>query len=92
MNGMKYHEYELQMKPGSCLFVYTDGVHDASNEANELFGMDRMLEALNSDDDSTPETVLKRVRQAVDDFTQDSEQFDDLTMLCVQYKGAQNEE
>ncbi|MBE6116670.1 MAG: serine/threonine-protein phosphatase [Erysipelotrichaceae bacterium] len=89
MDGMKYHEYELDMKPGSCLFVYTDGVPEATDANEELFGYKRMLAALNSDPDTEPESVLKRVRQGVDDFVLDAEQFDDLTMLCVLYKGTQ---
>ncbi|MCR5005765.1 MAG: serine/threonine-protein phosphatase [Clostridiales bacterium] len=89
MDGMKYHEYELDMKPGSCLFVYTDGVPEATDANEELFGYKRMLAALNSDLDTEPESVLKRVRQGVDDFVLDAEQFDDLTMLCVLYKGTQ---
>jgi len=89
MDGMKYHEYELDMKPGSCLFVYTDGVPEATDANEELFGYKRMLAALNSDPDTEPESVLKRVRKGVDDFVLDAEQFDDLTMLCVLYKGTQ---
>lgn len=89
MDGMKYHEYELDMKPGSCLFVYTDGVPEATDANEELFGYKRMLAALNSDLDTEPESVLKRVRKGVDDFVLDAEQFDDLTMLCVLYKGTQ---
>ena len=89
MNDMKYHEYEIDMEPGSCLFVYTDGVPEATDANEELFGYKRMLAALNSDPDTEPESVLKRVRKGVDDFVLDAEQFDDLTMLCVLYKGTQ---
>ena len=87
MNDMKYHEYEIDMEPGSCLFVYTDGVPEATDANEELFGYKRMLAALNSDPDTEPESVLKRVRKGVDDFVLDAEQFDDLTMLCVKYIG-----
>ena len=77
------------MEPGSRLFVYTDGVPEATNADNELFGTERMVEALNIQPDAAPEDVLKHVRQAVDDFVKDAEQFDDLTMLCIEYKGKQ---
>ena len=53
---------------------------------------DRMLEALNSDPAADPESVLKNVRGAVDSFVKDAEQFDDLTMLCVEYRGSQQDE
>ena len=88
MEGMRYKEYELTLTPGSRLFLYTDGVPEATNAKNELFGTDRMLEALNEAPDAAPEMILKNVRKAVDGFVKDAEQFDDLTMLCVEYKGA----
>ena len=87
MEEIKYHNYELQMKPGSKLFVYTDGVAEASNSQDELFGTERMLEALNSEPDADPVTLLGNVKKAVDRFVGDAEQFDDLTMLCLEYKG-----
>ena len=90
MDGVKYKNYELQMEPGSKLFVYTDGVPEATDAENRLFGTDRMLEALNRQPDAAPEQILKNVREAVDSFVKDAEQFDDLTMLCVEYKGGRN--
>ena len=87
MGGMKYKEYELDLTPGSRLFLYTDGVPEATNAQNELFGTDRMLAALNENKDAAPEEMLKNVRRAVDAFVKDAEQFDDLTMLGLEYKG-----
>ena len=87
MSGVRYREYEIQMEPGSKLFVYTDGVPEATNAEKELFGGERMLTALNEEPDAAPETILKNVRRAVDGFVQEAEQFDDLTMLCITYLG-----
>ena len=87
LDGAKYKEYELTLEPGSKLFVYTDGVPEATNSYNEMFGTDRMVEALNTDIDAHPKEILDCVREAVDDFVEDAEQFDDLTMLCMEYKG-----
>ena len=87
MKGMKYHEHELMLKPGAKLFLYTDGVTEAVNEAGEMFGNDRVVEALNTDCDAAPEQVLGNMRKAIDEFVKDAEQFDDMTMLCVEYKG-----
>jgi sigma-B regulation protein RsbU (phosphoserine phosphatase) len=87
MDGMRYKEYELTLTPGSRLFLYTDGVPEATNAQREMFGTDRMLDALNEAPDAAPEMILKNVRKAVDGFVKDAEQFDDLTMLCVEYKG-----
>ena len=88
MEGMKYQEYKLQLEPGSKLFLYTDGIPEATDENDQLFGTDRMLQALNDAADLPPQDVLKTVRAQVDGFVKDAEQFDDLTMLCVEYKGA----
>ncbi len=87
MAESKYKEYELQLQPGDKLFIYTDGVPEATAADNSMFGTDRMLEALNREPDAEPEKIIGNVRQAVDDFVKDAEQFDDLTMLCFEYHG-----
>lgn len=87
MEGATYKDYEIQLSPGDKLFVYTDGVPEATDAENKMFGTDRMLAALNLEPDAGPEKVLGNVRSAVDAFVKDAQQFDDLTMLCMQYKG-----
>ena len=91
MDGVKYKEYELQLSPGAQLFVYTDGVAEATNAENELFGTGRMIEALNINPGVKPKEVLSNVRSAVDGFVKEVEQFDDLTMLCMEYIGPAKE-
>ena len=86
LQGIKYREYELMLEPGSKLFLYTDGVPEATDNNNLLFGAARMLEALNADPEASPKELLKAMRAAVDDFVGEAEQFDDLTMLCFEYK------
>ena len=87
--GEEYKEYELQIEPGSKLFLYTDGVPEAmgGKDSNEMFGLGRMVSALNTAPDETPEQILHHVRQSLREFVKDTEQFDDLTMLCIEYKG-----
>ena len=92
MEGSRYREYELILEPGTKLFLYTDGVPEATDAESRLFGSERMLAALNEDPEATPETVLKNVRRAVDGFVQDAEQFDDLTMMCLEYSGRKQTE
>ena len=87
MDGVRYREYELVLEPGSSLFVYSDGLPEANNSEEELFGMDRTLAALNEAPDAEPQEVLRTVRCAVDAFVGEAPQFDDLTMLCVRYYG-----
>ena len=60
---------------------------EASDREIRMFGTDRMLDALNAAPDSGPEQLLKNVHAAVDEFVEDAEQFDDLTMLCMEYHG-----
>ena len=87
MAGMKYSEYELTLEPGTEIFLYTDGVPEATSAEKELFGTDRMLEALNDEPDANPMDTLLNVRAYVDAFVKEAEQFDDLTMLNLVYKG-----
>lgn len=87
MKDLKYKEYELQLKPGSTLFIYTDGVPEAADPDKQLFGTGRMIEALNIDPDAAPEQVIRNVRMRTDEFVKDAEQFDDMTMMCVLYRG-----
>lgn len=86
MEGVKYKEYELMLEPGEKLFLYTDGVTEAADSSSEMFGIERMIEALNAVSDESPEQILKNVRAAVDGFVKGAEQFDDITMLCFEYK------
>jgi len=87
MEDLSYPEYELTLEPGSRLFVYTDGLPEATNAENELFGLDRTVGSLNKDPDAHPMELLASVRADVDEFVAGAEQFDDLTMLCLEYKG-----
>ena len=87
MEGMKFREHDFELRPGDKLFVYTDGVPEATSAQKELFGSERMLDALNQDPEAEPAQVLVNVRAAVDGFVKEAEQFDDLTMLCLEYNG-----
>jgi sigma-B regulation protein RsbU (phosphoserine phosphatase) len=91
MDGVRYQGYELSLEPGTKLFVYTDGVPEAVDGEGRMFGAGRMLEALNRAPDAGPKEILENVRAAVDDFVRDAEQFDDLTMLCMEYIGPEEQ-
>ena len=84
--------YEIQLKPGDKLFVYTDGVPEANNRERKLFGIDRMLQALNRNPDASPEEVLSNVMENINAFVAGAEQFDDITMLCLKYNGTGGQE
>ena len=86
MEGSRYREYELALAPGDTLFVYTDGVTEATDGANTLYGTDRMLEALNSLPSGTPQELLHIVKESIGSFVGSVPQFDDITMLFFQRK------
>jgi sigma-B regulation protein RsbU (phosphoserine phosphatase) len=85
---IKYREYEIVLEPGDKLFLYTDGVPEATDIECNMFGTDRMIDALNKDSGACPEKILENVRNTVNAFVKDAEQFDDLTMMCIEYKGS----
>lgn len=86
MDGVRYREYEIQMEPGTKLFVYTDGLSEATNGSTVQFGTDRTIDALRGREDGSPEELVRAVLDAVETFVADAPQFDDLTMLCVEYR------
>ena len=84
----KYVNTEVQLRKGDSIFVYTDGVAEATDANNELFGTDRTVDALNAvPKGASQEDVLAGVRAAVDAFVKDAPQFDDLTMVGLKYNG-----
>ena len=89
MDGLKFSEHEFELHPGDMLFVYTDGVPEATNSNNEMFGTDRMLDSLNRDPDADITQLLRTVKKDVDEFTGDAPQFDDVTMLGLKWNGGQ---
>ena len=85
--GAKYKDYEFRLEKGGMIFLYTDGVPEATNAAEELFGTDRLLEAMNANMEKDTEAILAAVKNAVNGFVGSAEQFDDLTMLGLKYYG-----
>ena len=88
----KYTDYEITLKNGDSLFVYTDGVAEATDSEEQLFGLERTLDALNKQPEASAEILLKNVREAVDGFVKDAPQFDDMTMLGFKYFGMERKE
>ena len=86
MEGIRYRENSLQMEPGDCLYLYTDGVTEATNEKQELFGEIRLQTVLNETPDLPVDRLLQKVKQSIDTFAGEAEQFDDITMLGLEYK------
>ena len=79
----EYEQYEFVLKNGGSLFVYTDGVAEATNASDEMFRTDRLLTALNEHKGGTQKQLLESVQREVERFAADAEQSDDLTMLGI---------
>lgn len=87
LEGIPYRQHDFELFPGDRLFVYTDGVPEATNGALKMFGTARMMDALNAGRNGTLEQLLRQVHTEVENFVGDAPQFDDLTMLGFQYYG-----
>ena len=88
MEDVEFNEYKLQLEPGDCIYVYTDGVPDAINTAEEQYGTERMTEALNKNKDAGMEELLHAVKEDIDVHVGKADQFDDITMIGFRYEGA----
>lgn len=86
MEHARYREYELTLSGGDTLFVYTDGVAEATDSHNQLYGTDRMLSALNRSAGADCETLVHHLRADIDAFVGQAPQFDDITMLALEFK------
>ena len=87
LDGIIFRERSFRLDPGDSLFVYTDGVTEASDKNHQLFGEQRLVDALNKSVDALPEELLKNVKDSIDAFVGDAPQFDDITMLAFRYNG-----
>ncbi len=86
MENSRYSEYEIEVQVGDRIFVYTDGVPEATDVHQNLYGTDRMLEVLNEARDLPCEKLLDVVHESVNKFVGEADQFDDITMLCIEIK------
>lgn len=87
MEGIRYRKNELQLNPGDVLYLYTDGVTEATDANEQLYGEARLLNLLNSQPITSAQSVCERIKADVDAFVGEAEQFDDITMLCLRYNG-----
>ncbi len=86
MDGIKYTEHKITLNAGDRLFIYTDGITEATNAQNQLYGDERLLNLLKSKTGLSSKDVLEIVKNDINDFVQDAQQFDDITMLEMSYK------
>lgn len=89
MEGIIYKSGELDLRSGDTLYLYTDGVTEATSAAEELYGDERLQNILNRNLEAEPEQLLKAVKQDIDEFVNGAPQFDDITMLGLTLTGNQ---
>ena len=92
MEGIRYRKNELQLSPGDEIFLYTDGVTEATDANNELYGEERLLRFMNTLHDLPSSEVCGMVKTDVDAFVGDAPQFDDITMVYLRYNGGNSDE
>ncbi len=85
----KYETYELTLHPGDALFIFSDGAHDAINTSGEPFTEESLLQAVNDADSSSAESLIKGVMHKIEEYSSGADQFDDITMLAMIYRGGE---
>lgn len=91
IEGFPYTKRTVQLFPGDTIYLYTDGVTEAANAKEELYGEERLFSALNQSQNADVETLCKAVLRDVDAFVEDAPQFDDITMLAFCFHGIKEE-
>lgn len=83
-----YKAQSAIIEPGSGLYLFTDGISEASNESDELFSVERRVEVLNRCSDASASGIVEQTLEAVDSFAGPAPQADDITMMCLRYEPA----
>lgn len=86
MEEIRYKQNEISLSSGDILYLYTDGVTEATSSALELYGEERLKSIINNNAEKSTENILKTIKSDIDLFVGEAPQFDDITMLCLKYK------
>jgi len=92
MEGIRYRKFELQLAPGDTICLYTDGVTEATDATQQLYGDARLLNLLNQQQNASAKDICDAIKADVDAFVGEAEQFDDITLLCLTWRGPQEGE
>ena len=86
MDTTRYRQSEMVLNPGDRIFLYTDGVTEATDSSQQLYGEDRLESLLNRCQADTAEEMLADLKNDIDSFVCEAPQFDDITMLMLDFK------
>ena len=87
MEGIQYNEHEINLNAGDMIFLYTDGVTEANDNYNEFYGENRLKEIINKNKNKKLNDIINEITKDIDKFYNNSEQYDDITMLIIKYNG-----
>ena len=88
MDSSKYNIQEIQLEPGDLIFLYTDGITEATNSQTELYGEKRLLNFISSHDYEHMDELCEGIKKDIDAFVKEAPQFDDISMIALKYKGS----
>ncbi|WP_405309069.1 SpoIIE family protein phosphatase [Methanobrevibacter sp.] len=87
MEGIPYNEHEINLNAGDMIFLYTDGVTEANDDYNGFYGENRLKETINENKNKKLKDIINEITKDIDKFCNNSEQYDDITMLIIKYNG-----
>ncbi len=91
MEGINYKLQEFDLAKGDRIFLYTDGVTEATDPDKQLYGEERLQAFLDAHQKDALQDVLSELKTDIDAFAGEAEQFDDITMVILDYEGSEKE-
>ena len=92
MPGIRYEGENFRLSPGDSLFLYTDGVTEAMNHADDLFSEDRLEKDLSGSADLEIKDAISNIMDSIQRFSGETPQSDDITMMMLRYSGSRENE
>lgn len=86
----EFEIYNTVLNPGEIIYTYTDGVTEATNGKEEMYGEEKLHECLNNIEETEPNIIEEKVKNSIQEYTDSALQSDDITMLIFKYNGTEN--
>lgn len=92
IEDVPYNDYAVNLKPGDMVFLYTDGVTEANSDYHGFYGEDRLKETINKFKDESLNIIITKIKDDINSFCDNQDQYDDMTMLILKYNGGDDNE
>lgn len=92
IENVSYKEYSISLKKGDCVFLYTDGITESNNEDENMYGETRLKNVLNASAKLCSKDIIEKIKEDVSDFSKNTRQFDDMTMMCLKVSSTDNKD